>query len=84
MLRFSHAPSHPIFKLYNRTEVVDMGAGGKFQYPKEVWSPAGGWWAYPAKWRSNTAFAFVALAAMCVPVFILSEQKSVRDQIDDR
>ncbi len=66
-----------------RTEVATMGAGGKFQYPKEVWSPAGGWWPYPAKWRQNTALALLGVAAICVPVFMISEQKSVRHEIEE-
>lgn len=55
-----------------------MGAGGKFQYPKEVWSPAGGWWPYPKKWRSNTVACFFLIAGLCVPVFMASERLTVR------
>ncbi len=61
----------------SRIEKLDMGAGGKFQYPKEVWSPAGGWWPYPKNWRSNTVACFVLLAGLCVPVFIASERLTV-------
>lgn len=56
-----------------------MGAGGKFPYPKEVWSPAGGWWPYPAAWRRNTVAAFGLLFALSVPIFIVSERNTVRD-----
>lgn len=57
-----------------------MGGDGRYPYPKEVWSPAGGWWPFPRAWRANTAAAFVITAALCVPVFILSESKTVRHQ----
>jgi hypothetical protein len=49
-----------------------------YPYPKEVWSPSGGWWAYPKNWRINTAVAFVVLGCCCVPVFIIGEKKVVR------
>eukprot|EP01040_Poterioochromonas_malhamensis_P000293 gene293-307_t len=32
-----------------------MGGGRRFEYPKHVWSPAGGWWANPTHWKRNTA-----------------------------
>lgn len=54
-----------------------MGADGRYPYPKEVWSPAGGWWPYPRKWKANTAVAFLVTAAICVPVFIYSERHTV-------
>lgn len=58
-----------------------MGADGRFPYPKEVWSPAGGWWPYPRAWKANTAIAFLITAACAVPVFILSENRTVRLQL---
>jgi hypothetical protein len=33
----------------------NMGGGRRFEYPKHVWSPAGGWWANPTHWKRNTA-----------------------------
>lgn len=54
-----------------------MGGGGRFPYPKEVWSPAGGWWPYPKAWRANTAVAFGVIIGLCIPVFIFSERKMV-------
>ncbi|KAG0239319.1 hypothetical protein BGW41_007804 [Actinomortierella wolfii] len=38
-----------------------MGGGGRYPYPKHVWSPSGGWWTQPTNWKSNTAIA-VAIA----------------------
>lgn len=31
-----------------------MGGGGFYPYPRNVWSPAGGWWCNPKAWKSNT------------------------------
>ncbi|KAI0565366.1 hypothetical protein FGB62_19g051 [Gracilaria domingensis] len=52
-----------------------MGEGPRFQYPKEVWSPGGGWWPYPKKWRANTAMTLALIFVLSVPVAILSEKK---------
>jgi hypothetical protein len=57
-----------------------MGGGPRFPYPKEVWSPGGGWWPYPKAWRTNTVVAFGLLGVLCVPVFMVSESKTVRDR----
>lgn len=47
-----------------------MGGG----YPKDVWSPAGGWKPDPKYWRRNTAVALAAAVAICVPVFMKSAE----------
>ena len=31
----------------------------KFDYPKYVWSPSGGWWCNPRHWKRNTMYAFL-------------------------
>ncbi len=40
-----------------------MGGGGHYDYPKHVWSPAGGWmWERaPRAWKRNTGKIFVLL-----------------------
>ncbi|PWN43565.1 hypothetical protein IE81DRAFT_322212 [Ceraceosorus guamensis] len=38
-----------------------MGGGARYPYPKEVWSPSGGWWSQPRNWRSNTAVCAVGI-----------------------
>jgi hypothetical protein len=55
-----------------------MGGGRQFDYPKWVWSPAGGWWANPTHWKRNTAVygAFVVLVASYT--YLYSESKTVR------
>ncbi|KAF9428721.1 hypothetical protein BGZ94_001321 [Podila epigama] len=40
-------------------------AGGRYPYPKHVWSPTGGWWTQPTNWKSNTAAA-VGISATIV------------------
>lgn len=74
------SPLFPITSIVNNSasEETVMGASPRFPYPKEVWSPSGGWWAFPKAWRPNTAVAFVLVAAICVPVAMLSERKMVR------
>ncbi|KAF9172926.1 hypothetical protein BGX21_004134 [Mortierella sp. AD011] len=39
-------------------------AGGRYPYPKHVWSPSGGWWTQPTNWKSNTAVAVGITAAI--------------------
>jgi hypothetical protein len=36
-----HAPPHPPLR------VALQGGGAHYPYPKQVWSPAGGWWCNP-------------------------------------
>ncbi|KAL5497816.1 hypothetical protein ACEPAH_2747 [Sanghuangporus vaninii] len=55
-----------------------MGGGGQFPYPKEVYSPAGGWWARPSNWKSNTAIVFGGVLAVTYGVWQLSASKEVR------
>ncbi|KAL5486705.1 hypothetical protein EMCRGX_G019221 [Ephydatia muelleri] len=47
-----------------------MGGVRRFEYPKYVWSPAGGWWCNPRQWKKNTLWAFViaglSSATVCV------------------
>lgn len=56
-----------------------MGGGPRFQYPKEVWSPGGGWWPYPKNWRPNTVAALGLVGLLCVPVFLVGESKLERE-----
>ncbi len=42
-----------------------MGGGRKFEYPKWVWSPAGGWWPNPTNWKRNSViFSVFAVGLM--------------------
>ncbi|KAG8759713.1 hypothetical protein FRC14_005197 [Serendipita sp. 396] len=55
-----------------------MGGGGHYPYPKEVWSPAGGWWAQPKNWRVNTFIAMGGVTALAYLVFRGTAHKEVR------
>ncbi|KAL1948095.1 hypothetical protein VTO73DRAFT_12170 [Trametes versicolor] len=52
-----------------------MGGGARYPYPKEVWSPAGGWWTRPTNWKTNTAIAFAGILTVAYGVFTLSADK---------
>lgn len=54
-----------------------MGGGGRYPYPKDVWSPAGGWWPHPRMWKRNTAIVTAGIIAICIPIFIWSEKNMV-------
>jgi len=45
--------------------------GGE-SYPKDVWSPSGGWYADPRGWRKNTAMAFGVVALIAIPIWMKS------------
>lgn len=55
-----------------------MGGGRRFEYPKWVWSPAGGWWPNPVNWKRNAAI-YVGFS-MCVALitYKFSERNTVR------
>jgi hypothetical protein len=42
---------------------VTMGGGRRYEYPKWVWSPSGGWWAEPVHWKRNS-IVFMGFAAL--------------------
>ncbi|GJE93442.1 hypothetical protein PsYK624_096010 [Phanerochaete sordida] len=55
-----------------------MGGGARYPYPKEVWSPAGGWWTRPSNWKANTAVAFGMIFAITYGAWQLSADKEWR------
>ncbi|KAF9488478.1 hypothetical protein BDN71DRAFT_1457160 [Pleurotus eryngii] len=58
-----------------------MGGQLRYPYPKEVWSPAGGWWVRPSNWKSNTAVAFGGILALTYATWSVSadhEHRSVQ------
>mmetsp|Transcript_6676 Transcript_6676/g.11922 ORF Transcript_6676/g.11922 Transcript_6676/m.11922 type:complete len:92 (-) Transcript_6676:866-1141(-) len=50
-----------------------MGGGGRYQYPKEVWTPSGGWWPNPRHWRRNSMIGLVVIGIICIPLYIYDE-----------
>ena len=59
-----------------RSPIFNSG-GHHFDYPKWVWSPAGGWWANPTNWRRNTALYGVFVVVTCVWASVICEPKTV-------
>jgi hypothetical protein len=58
--------------------VVSAG-GRRYLYPKDVWSPAGGWWNNePLNWQRNTGFAFLAAGVAAYTIFQFSAAREVR------
>ncbi|KAH9834808.1 uncharacterized protein C8Q71DRAFT_125824 [Rhodofomes roseus] len=58
-----------------------MGGGARYPYPKQVWSPAGGWWTRPANWKSNTAIAFAGILAVVYAGWSWSAEKEARSSL---
>ncbi|GAA5844415.1 hypothetical protein JCM3766R1_006386 [Sporobolomyces carnicolor] len=52
-----------------------QGGGAHFPYPKEVWSPAGGWWTRPSNWKSSTGFVFLGIGLATYGIWSYSAQK---------
>ncbi|KAL4244938.1 hypothetical protein ABKN59_009974 [Abortiporus biennis] len=55
-----------------------MGGGARYPYPKEVWSPAGGWWTRPSNWKANTAIAFAGIFAITYGAWTVSADHEYR------
>ncbi|CAI7668338.1 uncharacterized protein N7487_002503 [Penicillium crustosum] len=60
-----------------------MGGGGKIPYPKEVWSPSGGWYAQPANWRANTAIMGAFVIGVAAVAFSISADREYRDKMPE-
>ena len=54
-----------------------QGGTKHFEYPKYVWSPAGGWWCNPRHWKRNTAIAFAISGALAGVMWYISAQLEV-------
>ncbi|CAO0801480.1 unnamed protein product [Mucor circinelloides] len=54
-----------------------MGAVSRYPYPKDVWSPAGGWWSRPKTWKTNTLVAAFGMAVTLGAVWKVSADKEV-------
>lgn len=53
------------------------------RYPKEVWSPAGGWYAQPANWRVNTAVMGAFIIGVAAVTFSISADREYRDKMPE-
>ena len=58
--------------------------GGQHNFPKEVWSPAGGWWADPKNWKRNTGFALVGIGCTLAYTWGVSAELENRWQAPSR
>ncbi|KAL1922749.1 uncharacterized protein VTP21DRAFT_9125 [Calcarisporiella thermophila] len=55
-----------------------MGGVQRYPYPKDVWSPAGGWWTQPKNWRVNTAITAIGMAVIIAGVWKFSADREWR------
>ncbi|OTA63667.1 hypothetical protein K449DRAFT_381399 [Hypoxylon sp. EC38] len=55
-----------------------MGGGPRVPYPKHVWSPAGGWYAQPSNWKTNTAVFMGVIFGITALAWKLSAEREVR------
>ena len=53
----------------------------KFDYPKYVWSPSGGWWCNPRHWKRNTVYAFLVAGGLSAVVWYISAQLEVERRL---
>merc|ERR1711939_1018769 len=61
-----------------------MGGGGKVPYPKHVWSPAGGWYAQPHNWKSNTMIFGAVIAGCALIAWNVSANREHRYKMPER
>ncbi|EIM23060.1 hypothetical protein E3Q22_00638 [Wallemia mellicola] len=61
-----------------------MGGGAQFPVPKDVWTPAGGWWTNPRNWKANTAVVFTAIGFLTYGVWNYSASKENRTREPSR
>jgi len=61
-----------------RPSPLRHSGGGQYPYPKEVWTPSGGWWTRPKNWKSNTTVIGVGLIATVYGIWSLSADREER------
>ena len=65
------------FYCANTKHTQQGGGGNRFEYPKYVWSPSGGWWCNPRHWRRNTAYAMIICGMLSGVMFYVSSRLEV-------
>jgi len=63
--------------------MVDANESSLRRYPKEVWSPAGGWYSRPANWKANTAVMGAFVIGIAAMAFSLSADREYRDKMPE-
>ncbi|KAK4702825.1 hypothetical protein P7C70_g3388, partial [Phenoliferia sp. Uapishka_3] len=58
-----------------RPSTIKLSGGAQYPYPKEVWSPAGGWWTRPANWRASTVYVALGVGLATWGVWSYSAEK---------
>lgn len=66
-----------------RNSMVDANELSLRRYPKEVWSPAGGWYSRPANWKANTAVMGAFVIGIAAMAFSLSADREYRDKMPE-
>ena len=56
----------------------------RYSYPKHVWSPAGGWYAQPANWKSNTAIMCVVIFGLTAVAWKIGAEREHRDKMPEK
>lgn len=56
----------------------------QYAYPKWVWTPYGGWWPLPARWKRNMFIQGVGLAVASAVVLKWSADKEYRFNYPDK
>ncbi|GAA99453.1 uncharacterized protein L969DRAFT_93913 [Mixia osmundae IAM 14324] len=60
-----------------RPTLRSSSGGARYPYPKEVWTPSGGWWTRPANWKSNTALVGASMVFICYGIWQYSAAAEV-------
>ncbi|KAF0494325.1 hypothetical protein F8M41_021268 [Gigaspora margarita] len=61
-----------------------MGGAKRYPYPKEVWTPSGGWWTRPSNWKSNTAITLAGMSVIIGVVWKISAENEWRHNKPNR
>lgn len=54
-----------------------QGGAPRYDYPKEVWSPSGGWWAQPKTWKKNSLVIGLGTAVIIACTWNYSAKREV-------
>ncbi|KAI9230876.1 MAG: hypothetical protein DHS80DRAFT_28329 [Piptocephalis tieghemiana] len=58
--------------------VSGHGGAPRYDYPKEVWSPSGGWWAQPKTWKKNSLVIGLGTAVIIACTWNYSAKREYR------
>ena len=84
VVNFINETSHLPTTIVEARLPAKMGGGGKVPYPKHVWSPAGGWYAQPHNWKSNTMIFGAVIAGCALIAWNVSANREHRYKMPER